>query len=98
MCAYRFHCTNGVDLIVDDTGYVIEPDSDLSDRAVDVAVEVLLRFPFTDLRAWLVTIQDEDGRQVDVLRFDELLDLACRKPRVLATFRHGDQEAHLLRA
>ncbi|KAA2237647.1 hypothetical protein [Salinarimonas soli] len=98
MCAYRFHCTNGVDLIVDETGYVIGPESDLSDRAADVALEVLLRFPFTDLSAWLVTIQDGEGRQVEVLSFDELLDLACRHLRVLATFRHGDQEAHLLRA
>ncbi|KAA2237788.1 DUF6894 family protein [Salinarimonas soli] len=94
MCAYRFHCTNGTDLVVDETGHMIELESDLSDRAADVALEVLLRFPITDLSAWLVTVQDGDGRQVDVIGFDELLDLACRKPRVLATFGHGQQEAH----
>ncbi len=93
MCAYRFHCTNGAALVIDRKGHQVENGSDLRTRAAEVALDVLVNYPASELEDWVVTIQDEDGRQHGAITFDELLDVACGRGDVLATFRHGHEEA-----
>jgi hypothetical protein len=94
MCAYRFHCTNGSALVIDESGHEIEAEADLCRRVAGIARDVLRRFPDCDPGTWLVTIQDGDGRQLDVVALDELLDLACHGGEALISRQGERPHAH----
>ncbi|HLM44184.1 MAG TPA: hypothetical protein VK458_09960, partial [Myxococcaceae bacterium] len=42
-------------------------------HAADIALDVLAIYPHSNPRDWFVTVQDQDGYQVEVLTFSELL-------------------------
>ncbi|KAA2235558.1 hypothetical protein F0L46_18820 [Salinarimonas soli] len=66
---------------------MVENDSELRERATAVALDVLVNYPASALEDWVITIQDEDGRQHGAISFDELLNVACGSGDALAAMR-----------
>ena len=73
MCAYHFHCTNGTAIVTDLLGAELHDAAEVRAHAADIALDVLGIYQHSNPRDWLVTVQDRDGYQVEVLTFSELL-------------------------
>ena len=61
---YRFHCTNGHDLVADRLGKRLPTWALMRLQAEQVALEVMLGSPRRDRSAWTVEVYDASGRQV----------------------------------
>lgn len=69
MAVHYFHCTDGVDLIVDRTGRDARGASDLRLRAEQTAREVMGAVPaYSDWEDWAVHIYDSRG-EVEIVPF-----------------------------
>ncbi|MDB5592610.1 hypothetical protein [Enterovirga sp.] len=70
MTVHYFHCTDGVDLIIDRTGRDGSNTGDLLRRARDVADELRRAVPtFHEWQGWSVHVYDERG-EVAIVPFD----------------------------
>lgn len=77
MAVHYFHCTDGIDLIVDRTGRDASPSADLIGRARAVADEIRRAVPaYREWEDWAVHVYDERG-EVAIVPFDE----ACQVRR-----------------
>ncbi|ACL60061.1 DUF6894 family protein [Methylobacterium nodulans] len=68
MATYRFHCTNGLECLLDAEGQRVRPGESIRRRAAQVAEGVRRRFG-GDWSDWSVTVHDLEGRQVLLLPF-----------------------------
>ncbi|MFE1600905.1 DUF6894 family protein [Methylobacterium sp. ID0610] len=68
MATYRFHCTNGLECLLDAEGQEVRSGDSLRLRAARVAEGVRTRFG-GDWSDWSVTVHDLEGRQVLLLPF-----------------------------
>lgn len=82
MCAYHFHCSDGERILVDVIGRAVSDHAKMRAAAADRADEVLMVYPESDAHLWFGTVQDGEGRQGEVCRFDELLALTSPSRRV----------------
>jgi hypothetical protein len=65
MAHYRFHCTNGLECVLDAKGADIRVPDRLPKRAQQVAMEVMRSLEDqTDWSRWHVTVHDLKGRRV----------------------------------
>lgn len=91
MCTYHFHCSDGERIVVDVIGLPIRDYAEMRAAAADRAYEVLALYPDSDTHLWFVTVQDGEGRQIEVSRFDELLSPGCGALLVLLPFTDAPQ-------
>ncbi|HEY8566571.1 MAG TPA: hypothetical protein VIL65_13790 [Beijerinckiaceae bacterium] len=86
-----FHCTNGSDLILDESGQDIEDDSDRTLYAASRVIAVQKRHPeIIDWSDWMVAMHDQYGSQIDTTTFEEIesaILMAQRLARVAARRR-----------
>ncbi len=69
MARHYFHCTNGVDLVLDRRGKRIRPQQ-IPHAAADVAGALMTGLPeLSDWSDWLVNVYDSDGSVVAILPF-----------------------------
>ncbi|MDP4024342.1 hypothetical protein Q8W71_17075 [Methylobacterium sp. NEAU 140] len=65
MARYRFHCTNGLECVLDPVGRDIRVPERLPERARAVAQGVMTTLGGRpDWRDWQVTVHDRTGRRV----------------------------------
>lgn len=70
MAVQYFHCTDGVDLVLDRTGRDIRSKRERSLWASRVAERIMAAIPpGVDWSAWVVSIQDRRGALVEVVPF-----------------------------
>ncbi|MGY2047446.1 DUF6894 family protein [Methylobacterium sp. JK268] len=67
MRTYRFHCTNGLECVLDGSGQRLRPGESVAARARAVAADVARHGG--DWSGWSVTVHDLAGRQVLVVPF-----------------------------
>jgi hypothetical protein len=71
MSIHYFHCTNGVDLIVDRRGRETRALRDMARQARRVADDIMLAVPsYDEWSDWAVHVYDDRG-QVDIIPFTE---------------------------
>jgi hypothetical protein len=71
MSIHYFHCTDGVDLIVDRRGRETRAFRDMAQQARLVADEIMHAVPsYDEWSDWAVHVYDERG-QVDIIPFTE---------------------------
>ena len=69
MTRHYFHCTDGMDLILDRTGRLTRNSRDVERYAHETAQAVMQNLPsYAEWARWLVCIYDDQG-QVDVTPF-----------------------------
>lgn len=69
MPRHYFHCTNGVDLVVDRRGRRVHPQR-LERAAAHVAGSLMSGLPYlVDWSDWLVNVYDSDGSVVAIVPF-----------------------------
>jgi hypothetical protein len=69
MPLHYFHCTNGVDLVLDRRGKRVRPQQ-IPHIAADVAGSLMSGLPqMSDWSDWLVNVYDTDGSVVAILPF-----------------------------
>jgi hypothetical protein len=72
MAVQYFHCTDGVDLVLDRTGRDVRSRRDRRLWAGRVAEDIMAAIPpGIDWSAWVVSVQDRRGQQVEVVPFPE---------------------------
>ena len=76
MPTHYFHCTDGYDLVLDSEGRSVRSKTDLRRRAGAAAERLMGRLPGHDWSAWVVSVQDRDGRMAAVIPFLELREPA----------------------
>lgn len=77
MARYRFHCTNGVECVLDTKGSDIRAFGRLRSRAEQVALDVIRAMEDrTDWSDWRVTVHDLEGRRILLHPFESLAE--CR--------------------
>ena len=70
MAVHYFHCTDGVDLVLDRAGRNVQTPDDLVESACAAAERIMEALPpELDWSAWVVSVQDGAGRQVAVVPF-----------------------------
>jgi Domain of unknown function (DUF6894) len=70
MAVHYFHCTDGIDLVLDRTGRRVEAPDDLVENACAAAERIMDALPpDLDWSSWVVSVQDGGGRQVAVVPF-----------------------------
>jgi hypothetical protein len=70
MAVHYFHCTDGIDLVLDRTGRNVRCADDLLENACGAAERIMDALPpELDWSAWVVSVQDAGGRQVAVFSF-----------------------------
>lgn len=70
MALHFFHCTDGVDLVLDRTGQDTRSKRDRRERACRVAEGIMAAIPpGVDWSAWSVSVQDRRGALVEVVPF-----------------------------
>jgi hypothetical protein len=71
MTLHYFHCTDGVDLILDRRGKRVRPQR-ISRTAADIAGSLMSELPeTTDWSGWLVNVYDSAGSVVAIVPFVE---------------------------
>jgi len=69
MAKHFFHCTNGVDLVIDGRGQDAD-DYNLDLIAQEIADRMVRALPAAfDWSAWIVSVHDAGGRQVALVPF-----------------------------
>jgi hypothetical protein len=82
MARYRFHCTNGLECILDTVGTEIRASDRIQSRARQVASDVMsVTAGRADWSDWRVTVHDLEGRRV-LLQF--FVPCAERHPALAA--------------
>jgi hypothetical protein len=77
MPTYYFHCTNGVDFVLDQKGFDAEHEGEVRRWAARAASRLMQRLPtYRGWTSWLVSVHDEDGFLIDTVLFTE-----CRAER-----------------
>ena len=72
MPTYYFHCTDGVDFVLDRHGCGVEHDGEVLRLAARAATRLMQRLPaYGDWTSWLVSVHDEDGFLIDTVLFAE---------------------------
>lgn len=72
MAVHYFHCTDGIDLVLDRTGQDVRSGRDRRQRACQVAEDIMGAIPpGVDWSAWVVSIQDRRGALVEVVPFPQ---------------------------
>jgi len=72
MQLHYFHCTNGVDLVIDRHGKRVRPQQ-IERCASTIAESLMSGLPrFTDWSDWLVNVYDADGSMVAILPFPSI--------------------------
>jgi hypothetical protein len=62
MAIHYFHCTNGIDMVIDQTGQDIAAVDEMSSRARSVAVELMRSVPgYHEWWNWSVHVYDAFG-------------------------------------
>lgn len=70
MARYYLHCTDGVDLVLDRVGLVIDAESELMWFAYRAADRLMSELPDYDGWArWLVAVHNEGGSLVEIVPF-----------------------------
>jgi hypothetical protein len=70
MSVHHFHCTDGIDLVLDRTGRSVGSPEDLFGNACLAAESIMDALPpDLDWSGWVVSVQDGGGRQVAVVPF-----------------------------
>ncbi len=70
MMVHYFHCTNGIDLIIDQRGRRTQTRKDVEPIAFWVAGQLMKTAPgLVDWSDWLVSVQDRRGSMVTVVPF-----------------------------
>ena len=69
MTRHYFHCTDGVDFIIDRTGRLTRDHRDIERCAREAAWDVMRSLPsYAEWANWLVCVYDDQG-QIDVTPF-----------------------------
>ena len=72
MAVQYFHCTDGIDLVLDRTGRDVRSKRDRRLWASQVAEAIMAAIPpGVDWSGWVVSVQDRRGAQVEVMPFPE---------------------------
>lgn len=72
MAVHYFHCTDGVDLVLDRTGQDTRSKRERHQRACRVAERIMRAIPpGVDWSTWVVSVQDRRGALVEVVPFPE---------------------------
>ncbi len=62
MAVHYFHCTDGIDMVIDNKGREIRDPKDLSSHARSVAAGLMQALPaYNDWKNWNVYVYDEVG-------------------------------------
>jgi hypothetical protein len=70
MAAHYYHCTDGIDLVLDRTGHRTRSSGELHSRACRVAEDLMNAIPpDIDWSRWIVSVHDEQGTLVDTVPF-----------------------------
>jgi hypothetical protein len=70
---HYFHCTDGKNLVLDQTGWLTRSKNDVEPVACRVAAELMTSAAGpVDWSDWLVSVQDRNGSMVAVVPFPEL--------------------------
>ena len=74
MLRYHYHCTDGVDLIIDRRGRTAVNDQQALQEAVLVAERVIRELPeYDQWGSWLVCVHDDEHRMIGTVPFDRAL-------------------------
>ncbi len=69
MAIHYFHCTDGIDMVIDETGHETSSAAEMSSHARSVAAALMRAVPgYTEWWNWSVHVYDEFGA-VDIFDF-----------------------------
>jgi hypothetical protein len=72
MAVHYFHCTDGVDLVLDRTGQDIRTKREIHRRACAAAGRLMSAVPpGLDWSNWIVSVHDWHGSQIETVPFPE---------------------------